>query len=135
MAFRPGKLTGMRFSGAPACRHCLRRVISFLPGLRNCGAAGQGATLLKRCHLERSPKEQNATEDKSKDPEDVSLTMLIQGVFTMLWPRKRISRPQVSARSRQRGLVVSISAIFFSRRQRLSCFSLLIAFAAWSKVS
>jgi len=87
---------------------------------------------VNHCHLERSPKEL-ATEDESKDPENVSSAMLIQGVLTMDCPRKRISRPQVSARSRQRGLVVSTSAIFFSRRQRFSCFSLLIACAAWSE--
>ena len=57
----------------------------------------------------------NATEDESKDPEDVSRTMLIQGVLPMLCPRKRISRPQVSARSFQRELAFSISAIFWAR--------------------
>src|SRR5262252_3897995 len=49
--------------------------------------------------------------------------MPIQGVRPRDCPRKRISRPQFSARSCQRGFVFSIKAIFFSRRQRLICFS------------
>jgi len=60
---------------------------------------------------------------ESKDPENVCSTMLIQGVLPRYCPRNRISRPQFSARSCQRGFIFSINAIFFSRRQCLSCFS------------
>jgi hypothetical protein len=53
--------------------------------------------------------------------------MQAQGVLTMLCPGKRISEPQCSARSCQRELVFSMSAIFFWRRQDLICFSRLMA--------
>src|SRR5215472_12085298 len=58
-----------------------------------------------------------------RDPEDECATMTIQEVRPRDCPRKRISRPQFSARSCQRGFIFSIKVIFFSRRQRLICFS------------
>jgi hypothetical protein len=60
---------------------------------------------------------------ESRNPEDVRTTMLTQGVFTRDCPGNLISLPQLSARSCQRGFSFSISQIFFSRRQRLICFS------------
>ena len=46
-------------------------------------------------------------------PKGVSPAMLIQGVLLRDRPRKRISRPQFSAKSSQRGFIFSISTIFF----------------------
>jgi hypothetical protein len=43
--------------------------------------------------------------------------------YPRVCPRNSICRPQFSARSCQRGFIFSINAIFFSRRQRLICFS------------
>jgi hypothetical protein len=70
---------------------------------------------LKHCHLEQA-RGSEATESASKDPEDGYTTMLIQGVSAMDCPGNRISLPQFSVRSCQRGFNFSISPIFFSRR-------------------
>src|SRR5260370_40282073 len=83
------------------------------------------------CHPERV-RGSGATEGESKDPEDASSAMLIQGVLLRDCPGNSISRPRCSARSFQRGFILSIKAIVFSRRQPLSCFSRPIAFAASS---
>ena len=80
---------------------------------------------LNPCHPERSRRECDA---QSKDPEIASFAMQRQGVLPMGCPRNRISLPQFSARSCQRGFIFSISAIFFSRRQPFNCFSRPIAF-------
>jgi hypothetical protein len=81
--------------------------------------------LLTQCHPERSRR---GCDAQSKDPESASFAMQRQGVLPMACPRNRISRPKFSARSCQRGFIFSMSAIFFSRRQPLSCFSRRIAF-------
>jgi hypothetical protein len=56
----------------------------------------------------QAPELAKGTKGKSKDPENASLAMLIQGVFLRDCPRKRISRPQFSAKSCQRGFVFSL---------------------------
>jgi hypothetical protein len=78
------------------------------------------------CHFERSATTMFAISRRmgaeSRNPEDVHSAMLIQGVSARDCPGNLISPPQLSARSCQRGFSLSISQIFFSRRQRLICF-------------
>ena len=64
---------------------------------------------------------------QSKHPEDAGRNMPLQGVLPRLSPLNRISRPQCSARSCQRGLAFSTSVIFFPRRYPFNCFSRLMA--------
>jgi hypothetical protein len=56
---------------------------------------------------------QSRNERKSKDPEDVSPAMLIQGVLLRDCPPESISRLQFSAKPCQRGFIFSISTTFF----------------------
>src|SRR5215471_1992905 len=93
----------------------------------------------QNCHPERSaakifirPPLMGA---ESRDPEPVSLLVKSQGVLTMGSPANSICLPQFSAKSSQRGFIFSMSAIFFSRRHRLSCFSRAMAFLTSSKTS
>lgn len=74
-----------------------------------------------------SDRERGTSERESKDPANLSRMMPSQGVSTMLCLRNRISRLHVSATSSHRGLIFSIKAIFFSRRQPFSWFSRLLS--------
>src|SRR5215472_1600446 len=71
----------------------------------------------------------------AEGPRGRVLAMLAQGVFVMRCPGNSISRPQVSAKSCQRGFTFSMSAIFLSSRHRLICFSRAMAFLTSSNAS
>jgi len=86
------------------------------------------------CHFERSAAKMfqvtRLIGAESRNPQGGRTTMLIQGVSTRDCPGNLTSRPQLSARSCQRGFNFSINQIFFSRRQRFICFSRLMATTA-----
>ena len=72
------------------------------------------------CHPERV-RGSGATEGESKDPEDVSSAMLIQGVFLRDCPGNSISRPRCSARSFQGNCLLAppaLELLFASDRLR-----------------
>src|SRR6266849_1343276 len=78
-------------------------------------------TTLTLCHVERSRSECDDVVETSRGCQ--SPKMQTQGVLPKDCPRNRISRPHCSARSCQRGFVVSTKAFFFCRRRPFSCFS------------